>query len=420
MKLLPQWVRITIGLLLFLTACSPQTESSNELIQGKDFSLPKGFHASVFAEELGRARHMVIRKNGDVLVRLRKPVNGKCNVVLRGENENGRAELTHYFGTEPCGTGLAIQEPFLYVANRESIVRYKLTQGIEPVEPVVFVSDLGQHPAHSARSLAVSKDFLYVNIGGPSNTCQKYDRTQGSVGQFPCPELDAFGGIYRFPLKGVGYKKAKKYRYASGIRNAMAIDWNPQKNTLYALSHGRDQLNQMSPKKFSVKDNAERPAEEFFEIKQGDDFGWPYCYYDLFEKKKLLNPEYGGDGKKQGLCEGKKNPLIGFPAHYAPNDLLFYRGKQFPESYREGAFIAFHGSWNRYPAPQAGYNVVFVSLKNKSWRIFADGFAGPEPVERHTDAKYRPMALAEAPDGSLFVADSTQGKIWKISYMPDL
>jgi len=111
---------------------------------------------------------------------------------------------------------------------------------------------------------------------------------------------------------------------------------------------------------------------------------------------------------------------MAFPGHIAPNDLLFYHAEQFPEKYREGAFIAFHGSWNRAPEPQKGYNVVFVpfdgALPSGDWEVFADGFSQQGTVENPADVVYRLCGLAVGPDGSLYVNDPRQGRIWRIYY----
>ena len=98
-------------------------------------------------------------------------------------------------------------------------------------------------------------------------------------------------------------------------------------------------------------------------VDEGADCGWPYYYYDQMQGKLLLNPEYGGDGKKEGNAAKYDQPLIGFPGHFAPNDILFYTGNQFPERYKNGAFIAFHGSTIRAPYSQGGYFVAFVPFK---------------------------------------------------------
>ena len=135
----------------------------------------------------------------------------------------------------------------------------------------------------------------------------------------------------------------------------------------------------------------------------------------------MLAPEYGGDNKKES--KNYANPLMGLPAHWAPNDLLFYKGDQFPERYKKGVFIAFHGSTNRTPYPQAGYIVAFVPFENGKptgkWEVFADGFAGVDVIKNMVNAKYRPMGLAEGPDGSLYISESRKGKIWRVMFTGD-
>ena len=157
-------------------------------------------------------------------------------------------------------------------------------------------------------------------------------------------------------------------------------------------------------------------------ISEGDDFGWPYTYYNQFKNERIIAPEYGGDSNKKA-SESYTNPIMGLPAHWAPNDLLFYTGNQFPERYKNGAFIAFHGSTNRVPYPQAGYVVGFIPFKegkpNGDLEIFADGFAGKEILVDMEDAKYRPMGLAQGPDGSLFISESKKGKIWRVFFSGD-
>ena len=125
------------------------------------------------------------------------------------------------------------------------------------------------------------------------------------------------------------------------------------------------------------------PAEELVLLQRGADFGWPECYYDYDQKKLVLAPEYGGDGgKTSGVCAQKQEPVAAFPAHWAPNDMLIYEGNQFPTAYKDGAFIAFHGSWNRAPVAAEGYNVVFQPLADGKasgpFVVFADGFAGAD------------------------------------------
>ena len=115
----------------------------------------------------------------------------------------------------------------------------------------------------------------------------------------------------------------------------------------------------------------------------------------------------------------KKGPAFAFPAHWAPEAILFYTADQFPAKYRNGAFISFHGSWNRDPLPQGGYKVVFLPFENgrpaAEFEVFADGFAGPDVSPR--DALHRPTGLAVGPDGSLYIADDKGGRIWRVLYV---
>jgi glucose/arabinose dehydrogenase len=198
------------------------------------------------------------------------------------------------------------------------------------------------------------------------------------------------------------------------------MDWNTTTNSLFVMQHGRDQLYNIWPEYYDSSASAELPAEEMLEGKLGSYFGWRYCFFDQFQNKRVLAPEYGGDGKKTGRCEGMDKPVMAFPGHLAPNGLLFYTGDMFPEKYKNGAFIAFHGSWNRAPLPQKGFFVAFVPFRDGKpsgeWEIFADNFAEKKVVNSTREAKYRPCGLAQGPDGSLYVTDDTKGTIWKIVY----
>src|SRR6202040_1372460 len=152
-------------------------------------------------------------------------------------------------------------------------------------------------------------------------------------------------------------------RYATGIRNADGIALDAAGTTLYATQHGRDQLGDNWSRFYTPQQGAKLPAEELLKVEKGADYGWPECYYDGMQKKLVLAPEYGGDGGwTVGECADKRPPVAAFPAHWAPNDVAIYSGKQFPTAYQGGAFIAFHGSWNRAPFPQQGYNIVFQPL----------------------------------------------------------
>ncbi|MGH8224862.1 MAG: PQQ-dependent sugar dehydrogenase, partial [Gammaproteobacteria bacterium] len=261
---------------------------------------------------------------------------------------------------------------------------------------------------------------LYVNVGAPSNACQKQDRRPHSPGIDPCPLLAEHGGIWRFDADKLNQHFSAGNRYATGLRNVVAIAWNAAANALYGVMMGRDQLHGDWPEKFTVEQSAELPAEELLRIEQDGNYGWPYCYYDGERQELVLAPEYGGDGRETGRCDKYATPLAAFPAHWSPEAIVFYTAKAFPAEYRNGAFIAFHGSWNRAPLPQKGFVVAFVPFSDgrpsADWRVFADGFAGGTKIAAPGDARFRPVGIALGPDGALYVADSHQGWIWRITY----
>ncbi len=402
------------------TARQPAVNPSDASIK-----LPDGFTARVFAEELGgRARHIVCNEKGDLYAHMPEMSKGKSHAALRDADGDGKAEIIEYFG-DHAGTGMAIANGFLYSSTDREVYRYAFKPGeLLPDEDskVLLVGGFPKQNEHADKTITLDNaGHIYVNVGAPSNACQIENRSAGSKGQDPCPLLEFQAGIWQFDLNKTAQQQAKDgKRYASGIRNAVALDWNPQTNSLFCLQHGRDQLSEFWKAIYTDQQNAELPSEEFFSVSDGDFFGWPYCYFDHLVSKKILGPEYGGDSKKTGRCESAKAPILAFPGHMAPNDLVFYNGNQFPEKYRNGAFIAFHGSWNRAPLEQKGFMVVFVPFKDGKvageWEIFAEGFGGGSPIMSPDDARHRPCGLAVAPDGSLYVADSVKGKIWKIGY----
>jgi len=371
--------------------------------------LPTGFCAQVVADNVGRARHLVVADDGTIYVN----TLDRGVVLLRDTTGDGRADVVQPLGTPP-GTGVALRDGWLYYASEDAVYRRRPPDGT----PEAVVLGLPAERSHRAKSIALGPDgALYVNIGAPSNACQPRDRARGLPGLDPCPELATRAGVWRFAADRPRQRQADGERWVTGLRNAVALAVRPQDGRLYAVQHGRDQLDLFPP--FTAQDNAERPAEEFLRLDRGADFGWPYCYYDLQTRAKVLAPEYGGDGRTIGRCAQAAPTLLALPAHWAPNALLFYRGTQFPARYRGGAFVAFHGSWNRAPLPQGGYNVVFIPFQGDQptggWEVFADGFAGPNP--QPSTAHHRPSGLAEGPDGSLYIGDSVRGTIWRVRYV---
>ncbi len=405
------------------SAAGDSTATSNAVDStAGSITLPSGFKLSVIQSGLGHTRHLVVNTNGDIYVKLDKLKDGKGILVLRDVKKDGHYSVVKSFGNY-TGTGIAIKNGYLYASSDAEVFRYKLVNDeVEhPDAPEKIVTGLVNMNEHTSKSITLDNaGYLYVNIGAPSNSCQVQDRTPGSPAQNPCPILEKAGGIWQFKANVPNQSYAQGVRYATGLRNVVGLDWNTGINELFVMQHGRDQLSDLFPKQYTPEQSAELPAEEFFMIKKGSDCGWPYCYYDGAQQKKVLAPEYGGDGKKQDICASKTQPIMAFPAHWAPNGLLFYTGNMFPEKYRNGAFIAFHGSWNRAPLKQAGYKVVFVPFKDGkpagNYEVFADGFAGSAAIDGSSQAKYRPCGLAQGPDGALYISDDKEGQIWKVSY----
>ena len=402
-------------------AAGAQSPGASSPAPDTEITVPDGFAATVFAGETGPARHIAIRENGDVFVALREPRAGKGVVALRDTDGDHRADTLERFG-EVSGTGIALYKGYLYFGTRDSVVRFPMKpEALTPSGPPELVAQLPEQHTHTAKPVDFDgAGHLYVNVGGPSNACQEESRTPGSPGLRPCPQLERHAGIWRFDAMKTGQQQTSGHRYATGLRNCVAMAWHHEADALYVVMHGRDQLNTLFPEHFNDKDNAELPAEAFYRLHDGSDCVWPYTYWDGRKNMRVLAPEYGGDGDKAPEPGKYEAPIQVFPAHWAPNDLVFYTGAMFPDRYQGGAFIAWHGSWNRAPLPQRGFKVTFTPMKNggvtDDYEVFADGSAGREPVRSPGQAKYRPMGLAVAPDGALFVADSQRGRIWRIRY----
>lgn len=414
---------------LTLSACEPQETVAAQQPCDPDnggLTLPDGFCAVVVTPGEGPSRHVEVAPNGDVILAMsnsrgpnRTTIPGGV-AVFRDVDGDGRADEVHRFG-DNGGNEVLLDGDFLYFATDDAVIRYPFPVGsVQPAGPPdTIVSDLPIEANHRAKSLALGPNgALFVNIGSPSNACQQEPRAVGSPGLDPCPQLDTRAGIWRFDARRLGQRQEDGTRFAAGLRNTVALRTHPS-GTLYGVIHGRDQLSSLWGEYYTDQESAEKPSEEFVRIEEGDDFGWPYCYHDPATNVKVLAPEYGGTGTDVGRCAEAKDPIIGFPAHWAPNDLEFYTGSQFPSQYHGGAFVAFHGSWNRSPEPQGGYNVVFAPFQNGeatgTWGAFADGFAGADMSPRGAD--HRPVGLAVGPDGSLFISDSKQGTVWKVMYV---
>jgi glucose/arabinose dehydrogenase len=411
-----------------------QIKSSGCPNEDSALKLPPGFCATVFADGIGHARHLVVSAGGLVYVNTWSspyyghdaPHPGGFLVVLQDKNGAGKADVIERFGETTQGggsggTGIALYQGWIYAQINDRIVRYALSAGsIVPTGgPETIVSGLpleGDHPMHPF--IIDSKGSMYIDVATATNACQVQNRQLESPGKNPCTELETRGGVWRYDANKTNQKFSPAERYATGIRNAEGFAFDST-GRLFVTQHGRDQLYANWPKLYRASDEASLPAEELLLLKAGGDYGWPECYYDGVQLKLVLAPEYGGDGGKQvGVCSNKIAPAASLPAHWAPNDMLRYDKKQFPARYRNGVFIAFHGSFDRAPFAQGGYNVVFQPLQGEhasgTCEVFADGFAGPH--EDPTGAAHRPSGLAVGPDGALYISDDIRGRIYRIVY----
>ncbi|HLS47493.1 MAG TPA: PQQ-dependent sugar dehydrogenase [Gemmatimonadales bacterium] len=372
--------------------------------------LPPDFCARVVGSTLGKVRQLAVAPNGDLYAAVAAADDGSGGGVLgfRDTTGDGHPDLTASFGSGN-GNDVKIHNGYLYFARTDDVVRWRLAGPLEPAgDPEPVVRELPADGGHVAKSIAFDGSVMYVNVGSRTNSCQEQDRVSGSTGHDPCTELERRAGIWTFAADRPGQTFADGERYATGLRNAMALAVEPGTRALYAGVHGRDQLAQNWG--FSAEVNAENPAELFVRVSRGDDYGWPYCQYSHEHDRMVLSPEYGGDGSTAGRCAELPLPLIAFPAHWAPMALAFYPGDAFGPRFRGGAFLAWHGSWNRAPLPQAGYRVVFIPFQGGTptgeYETFATHESGPTGL--------RASGVAVGPDGALYIAADRNAMIWRV------
>src|SRR5215471_1561106 len=393
-------------------------------------TLPPGFRALVVADNLvvGRKvgsnsenlRGIAVAENGDLYVK------GKFGGIfaLRDGNGDGRIDETKEFGPGDGGTHILFHDGWLYHSSRTAVYRYKYVPGqlVPAGEIQTVVSGLPAEQDHDAKAFAFDdQGHMLVEVGSPYNVYSKPDRQLGAKGMDPTEFQKTYGGFWRFDANTLNQTQAAGTRFSTGHRHAVALTWNPASKAFFMVQMGRDNLNVVDPTHYDVLDNAERVSEVMHVVREGSNFGWPFSYWDPYRKAHMLSPEFGGDNFKRIDPDPYDKPVVAFPAHWAPLQIVMYGGTQFPEKYRGGAFVSFHGSWNRAPRPQAGYQVAFVPFNAQgmpagTYETFADGFAGKAAFVNTRDARFRPAGLAVGPDGSLYVTDTEKGRIWRIIY----
>jgi glucose/arabinose dehydrogenase/mono/diheme cytochrome c family protein len=430
-----------IMLAICLVACKQRLDLPTADADNGGLVLPKNFEALVVVDSIGPARHLAVNDNGDIYVKLtyNDAMNGAGGTVgLRDLNGDGRADSIVYFGEYKdvgnSAVGMTIHDGYLYTSTVRQVLRNKLTPGklVPESKTEVMLTDEDENVEnnwHTTKPVAFDNNgYMYVPFGSPSDACQDM-KAYGPVGipaghgLDPCPELETHAGIWRFRADKLNQKQKDGVRFSTGIRSVVGMQWNARDKNLYAVMNGIDNFHTIYPKLYSAWQAAVLPAELLIKVKEGSNFGWPYAYFDHMQGKNVLQPGYGGDGKIIGRASHFDIPVMGFPGHWAPMDVLFYDGDQFPERYKNGAFVAFHGSTDRSPYPQAGYIVCFIPFENGGAtgkvEIFADGFTDVDTVVNTSDARYRPMGLATGPDGSLYISESNKGKIWRVMYEGD-
>jgi glucose/arabinose dehydrogenase len=357
----------------------------------------------VAAEGLGPARHLAVTEGGDVLVGIRGGEGGGV-LVLEGPDSTGRYRSRGRFGPSLV-TGLALTGRSIFVATQSEVLRYRWNPVARwPAEGVdTVVHELPVFGEHNDKSVAVGPGgALYVGLGSPSNSCQLENRQPRSPGRDPCPELADRAGIWRFDAWGRNQRQADGVRYATGLRNPSALAVEPLTGALHAAVNGRDEL--ASDWGFGSRD-ADLPAEELFRVEPGADHGWPYCYFDPLGGRKVLAPEYGGDGVMVGRCATAAAPLIAFAAHQVPIAMAFaHLGAD------TGLLIAFRGRRPNATSQRVRDRVDFVR--------FADGHPAGDPrtilLPRFGAGGLRPTGVAVDRAGAVLVVSQDLGTLWRL------
>ena len=415
-RTLSLFTAIIVGTLFFWQCKSDNKSIVKKPINETILIAPEGFSVEEIGKDLGAVRHLTVAENGDIYANRSVLKDSTSIIMLRDTNKDGAIDEQQEFGEVP-GTGILAKDNYLYTSSNSGLYRYELNEEHEIIDtnkPEIVVAGLIDMGRDNAKPFTMDgDDNLYVTIGSWNDACRDNDE---GIGMKPCTILDSAGGIWKFNANKLNQTYADGSRYATGLKNAVGITWNSKTNSLFATDHGRGGLANFYPDLYTVQQNDELPSETFYELKENDNAGWPSTYYDHQKKKRVLAPEYGGDGEKVS-DEKFVEPIVGFPAHLGPNDVLFYSGDMFPERYKNGAFIAFH---NQSKEIKKGFFVAFVPFKNGKphgeWEIFLDNFAGFD-LENPTDGlKHRPCGLAQGPDGALYVCDDFGGSIFRVRY----
>ncbi len=358
--------------------------SSKRIPQPADakLHLPKGFAVNVFAEgNFREPRWMALAPNGDVFL---SDARANSLIVLRDKNKDGVAEERFVFSdalSQPFG--IAFHKDWVYVANTDSVVRFKYKSGQTEAdgqpERVVELT-AGGYNQHWTRNILFSPDGtkMFVSIGSASNVSVEPDPKRAAISVY-----DPDGKNHRI--------------YASGLRNPIGLAWNPKTGQLWTAVNERDGLGDDLVPDYATS------------VKEGGFYGWPYSYIGQNEdpRRKGENPE---------LVKKAVVPDVLFTSHVAALGIQFYTGKMFPKEYQGDAFVAFHGSWNRQKL--SGYKIARIRFKDGKLvgNQYEDFVSGWLPTENSNEVWGRPVGLLVAADGSLLITDDGANKVWRVSY----
>jgi len=348
---------------------------------GIELTLPPGFQISTFAEgDLHMPRWMALAQNGDVFVSEAR--SGRIT-ILRDSSGNGRADERFIFATDLNKPfGLAFWRNYLYVANTDSVVRFKYKPGqIQASEKPEIIATLPGEGfnQHWTRNIIFSPDGskMYVTVGSETNVEIEQDPMRATISEYN-PD-------------GTGHRL-----YANGLRNPVGLAFYPGTRMLWAVVQERDGLGDDLVPDFVTS------------IKEGGFYGWPYSYLGQYEDPRRR-------GERPDLVQKAIAGDVLLQAHSSPLGLVFYQGNMFPSEYRGDAFIALRGSWNR--AKRTGYKIIRIQFnKGKPIGGYSDFIVGWMLDEDRSEVWGRPVGLLVLRDGSLLISDDGADKIWRVSY----
>lgn len=335
-----------------------------------DVALPEGFKIKEYADGMDNPRFMAMGPDGVLFV---ADMGDGSVVSLPDKNGDGRADSVNKFATGlKRPNSIAFHEGYLYVGETDKISRYKYNgAGKPPGEKEVLISDLPTR-GHFTKTLGFGPDAkMYVSMGSSCNICIEEDKRRATV--------------MRYNPDGTGFEI-----FATGLRNSVGLTLHPATGELWATDNGRDWLG----------DNL--PPDEVNILKEGKDYGWPYCYGD-----KIPDPDY--DDPKR--CADTIAPVVEIQAHSAPLGLTFYDGSMFPEDFKGDLFVAYHGSWNR--TVPTGYKVVRVRIKDGKPVEVQDFAAG---WLKGNERSGRPVDVLVGSQGELYISDDFTGSIYRVTY----